>query len=77
MEVGGRMTDLIPTSHLRFVERTETISFDPVNNSSIGRKIRVLQQWHASGCDIYVPGNPGGSAGEWRDVPLTEGTDAK
>lgn len=52
-----------PTPRLRFVERTQAYSIDPMGNTT-SRTMRVLQQWFAY--DIQYPM----TRGEWRDVPL-------
>ena len=52
-----------PTPRLRFVERVEAISTH-TDGSTIGRRVRVLQQWFAY--DINYPM----TRGEWKDVPL-------
>lgn len=51
------------TPRLRFVERVQEYSIDPMGNKTT-RTIRVLQQWFAY--DIQYPM----TKGEWRDVPL-------
>jgi hypothetical protein len=51
------------TPRLRFVERTQEYSIDPMGNKTT-RTVRVLQQWFAY--DIQYPM----TKGEWRDVPL-------
>lgn len=63
-----------PTNHLRFIERVEVVAWDPQGDTTAGRRrVRVLQQWFAkTEFDIHVPSNPGGTPGEWRDVPLEQ-----
>ena len=57
---------MIPTNKLRFVEREETIDGFSIGDHSVGRTVRVLQQW-------WEPPYPGSAwDGEWRDVPLEE-----
>lgn len=59
---------MIPTAYLRFIERIDQAGVFEVRTSR-----KVLQQWWADhSCDAYVIGNPGGSAGEWRDVEQVE-----
>jgi hypothetical protein len=57
---------MTPTNKLRFVEREETIDGFSIDDHSVGRTVRVLQQW-------WEPPYPGSAwDGEWRDVPLEE-----
>lgn len=63
---------MTPTSYLRFVWRTEVLHSDEKNKASVGRRVRVLQQFWAV---PYGPVEFNAMAGEWRDVPLEEGDD--
>ncbi len=53
---------MTPTPKLRFVERIVQFQIEPMSNTTMGKTVRILQQfwehteWHAPG--------------EWRDVPL-------
>lgn len=63
-----------PTAHLRFVSRMEITHQSDDGKSSIGRQIKVLQQFfeHSNGPevvgDMFVT-----IYGSWKDVPLVEG----
>ena len=65
---------MTPTNYLRFVWRVEDIDCDPAHRATMGRRLRVLQQFWASpdGASASVFPAPGTGAGEWRDVPLEE-----
>ena len=53
---------MYPTSYLRWLSVKEKITV------SI-----LLQQWWAdNSCDVFIPDNPGGSPGEWRDIPIIQ-----
>ena len=59
---------MIPTNKLRFVEKKEIISTDSINNVTLNRHIRVLQQlWESETKIDLITGEP---YVEWRDVPL-------
>lgn len=51
--------------NIRWVERYNDVY-------GILTKVRVLQVFQPFNVDVYVPGNPGGSAGQWIDVPTVE-----
>lgn len=53
---------MTPTNKLRFVEREETFDGFSVDDHSVERTVRVLQQWWGYEIDESI--------GEWRDVPL-------
>lgn len=68
---------MVPTNHLRFVERELPTDQVYINTKSQItkrlQKVRVLQQWWEDrSCDVYVAGTPSGSPGVWKDVPLGE-----
>ena len=62
---------MTPTMHLRFVERTEIV--EQTSEASIGRKVKVLQQfWETpNGSDVigdmFIQ-----IYGVWRDIPLVK-----
>lgn len=61
---------MTPTNKLRFVERQEIIDGFSVDDHSVVRTVRVLQQWwdaEEGDYEDYV-----NAGGEWRDVPLEE-----
>jgi hypothetical protein len=55
---------MTPTPKLRFVERIVQFQIEPMSNTTIGKTVRILQQWW----DNDIPGWK--APGEWRDVPL-------
>jgi hypothetical protein len=57
---------MTPTNRLRFVKREETFDGFSVDDHSVVRTVRVLQQWWEVECP------DGMYYGEWRDVPLEE-----
>ena len=59
---------MTPTPKLRFVERVVQFPVELMSDITMGRRVRVLQQWwEDNSTDIHwVNGNPG----EWRDIPL-------
>ena len=57
---------MTPTPKLRFVERIIQFQIEPMSNTTMGKKVRILQQWWDN--DIQGWNAPG----EWRDVPLEE-----
>ena len=69
-----------PTPKLRFVERVVQFPVELMSDITMGRRVRVLQQWWEVGnmvLAIHVTdkdGNtlPSPNRGEWRDVPLEE-----
>jgi hypothetical protein len=57
-------------THLRWIDRSVTEPA-PSAGGSFHYKVRVLQYWDEDNtCDIYIPDNPGGTAGKWVDVPV-------
>ena len=68
---------MVPTNHLRFVEREQECDQVYINTKGVITKrlqmVRVLQQWWEDcSCDVYVKGSPTGSPGCWKDVPLEQ-----
>jgi hypothetical protein len=65
---------MTPTNKLRFVEREETFDGFSVDDHSVVRTVRVLQQWWEPPCPRgWTTTHPGSAwTGEWRDVPLEE-----
>jgi len=55
---------MTPTPKLRFVERIIQFQIEPMTNTTMGKTVRILQQWW----DNDIPG--WNAPGEWRDVPL-------
>ena len=52
---------MIATTRFRYVERTVPI------NETIGKRVRILQQWWAIEREGQVT-----PTGEWRDIPLEQ-----
>ena len=69
---------MTPTPKLRFVERIIQFQIEPMTNTTMGKTVRILQQWWEVGnmvLAIHVTdkdGNtlPSPNRGEWRDVPM-------
>ena len=55
------MNALIPTAHLRFVERIGSLADDNC------RTLKILQQFWAPDVPKYMVDS---SQGEWRDIPM-------
>ena len=55
---------MTPTPKLRFVERVVQFPVELMSDITMGRRVRVLQQWWEY-TEWHAPG-------EWRDVPLEE-----
>jgi len=62
---------MIPTMHLRFVERTEIIDSNPETGVSTGRTVKVLQQFWETPNGSEVAGDMFTQIyGRWKDIPL-------
>ena len=62
---------MTPTPKLRFVERVIQIPIEPMINTTMGKKVRILQQWwKVENITDALHNNI--LDGEWRDVPLEE-----
>jgi hypothetical protein len=62
---------MVPTSHLRFVERDGTAKSIGPKGEVYRHKIKILQQWwHDTSSDVYFKSSPTGSLGKWIDVPV-------
>jgi hypothetical protein len=67
-----------PTPKLRFVERIIQFQIEPMTNTTMGKPVRILQQWWEDKNIVLAvhitdkEGNtlPSPNHGEWRDVPL-------
>jgi hypothetical protein len=53
---------MTPTPKLRFVERVVQFPVELMSHITMGRRVRILQQWWE-----HTEWN---APGEWRDVPL-------
>ena len=62
---------MTPTPKLRFVERIIQFQIEPMTNTTMGKKVRILQQWWEPERNI-IDMVAGKTQGEWRDVPLEE-----
>ena len=60
---------MTPTPKLRFVERIIQFQIEPMTNTTMGKKVRILQQWWEPERNI-IDMVAGKTQGEWRDVPL-------
>ena len=58
-----------PTPKLRFVERIIQFQIEPMSNTTMGKTVRILQQWWEPERNI-IDMVAGKTQGEWRDVPL-------
>jgi len=64
---------MTPTPKLRFVERVIQIPVEPMTNTTMGKTVRILQQWwKVENITDAVHNNI--LDGEWRDIPLEEET---
>jgi hypothetical protein len=71
---------MTPTPKLRFVERVVQFPVELMSDITMGRRVRVLQQWWEDRNIVLAvhvedkDGNPlpPPMRGEWRDVPLEE-----
>ena len=64
---------MTPTPKLRFVERVVQFPVELMSDITMGRRVRVLQQWWEPERNI-IDMVAGKTQGEWRDVPLEEET---
>ena len=64
---------MTPTPKLRFVERIIQLQIEPMTNTTMGKSVRVLQQWWEPERNI-IDMVAGKTQGEWRDIPLEEET---
>ena len=60
---------MTPTPKLRFVERIVQFQIEPMSNTTMGKTVRILQQWWEPERNI-IDMVAGKTQGEWRDVPL-------
>ena len=60
---------MTPTPKLRFVERIIQFQIEPMSNTTMGKTVRILQQWWEPERNI-IDMVAGKTQGEWRDVPL-------
>jgi hypothetical protein len=58
-----------PTPKLRFVERIIQFQIEPMSNTTMGKTVRILQQWWEPERNI-IDMVAGKTQGEWRDIPL-------
>jgi hypothetical protein len=58
-----------PTPKLRFVERIIQFQIEPMTNTTMGKTVRILQQWWEPERNI-IDMVAGKTQGEWRDIPL-------
>ena len=63
---------MTPTPKLRFVERIIQLQIEPMTNTTMGKKVRILQQWWEPERNIIDAVAEKKTQGEWRDVPLEE-----
>ena len=60
-----------PTPKLRFVERIIQFQIEPMSNTTMGKTVRILQQWWEPERNI-IDMVAGKTQGEWRDIPLED-----
>ena len=60
---------MTPTPKLRFVERIVQFQIEPMSNTTMGKTVRILQQWWEPERNI-IDMVAGKTQGEWRDIPL-------
>ena len=60
---------MTPTPKLRFVERIIQFQIEPMSNTTMGKTVRILQQWWEPERNI-IDMVAGKTQGEWRDIPL-------
>ena len=69
--VENKETTMTPTPKLRFVERVIQIPVEPMTNTTMGKTVRILQQWwKVENITDAVHNNI--LDGEWRDIPLEQ-----
>ena len=61
---------MTPTPKLRFVERIIQFQIEPMSNTTMGKKVRILQQWWEDITGDWITATEFRLHGEWRDVPL-------
>lgn len=66
---------MTPTPKLRFVERIVQFQIEPMSNTTMGKTVRILQQWwEQKGMTMNMGWGGempiGEIKGEWRDIPL-------
>lgn len=62
---------MTPTNHLRFVERQKIVSHDPINQTTISSKTKVLQQFFEHPNGKHEVGTTfEQKVGSWIDIPL-------
>jgi len=67
--VENKETTMTPTPKLRFVERVIQIPVKPMTNTTMGKTVRILQQWwKVENVTDAVHNNI--LDGEWRDIQL-------